>query len=138
MPSACLRLARRTSRKGFSLFEVLVCLGIVGIMASIALNSLTQSKRDLVIETMNRRNAQAFATIATCAQCAGVDPIDSSGLEGTLKNIIAGVTVTSGPLEGRTFRINGLSTTDIPGAAYYLKQTDGKLIYEADKTIRHY
>ena len=123
-------------RKGYSLFEVLICLAVVGIMVSIALANLTQAKRDLVIETMNRRNAQAFATIALCAQVAGIDPVIEDNLPSTLQNIITGVTAPSGPFEGRTFRINGLTHEDIPGAATYLKLADGKLIYEGDKAVQ--
>ena len=121
--------------KGFSLFELLLVVAIVGIMASVALTSFAQGKRDIVIETVHRRNAQAFATIAECAQLSGVDPVIGTDVEATLKNIVAGVTATNGALKGRTFRIFGLSDTDVTGAAYYMRIADGKLYYEADKPI---
>ena len=85
----------------------------MGIMASVALTSFAQGKRDIVIETVHRRNAQAFATIAECAQLSGADPVIGTDVEATLKNIVAGVTATDGALKGRTFRIFGLSDNDV-------------------------
>lgn len=120
---------------GFSLFEVLICLAVVGIMAAIALNSFTQGKRDIVNGAINRRNAQAFATIAECAQLAGADPVQGTDVMATLRKIMEGVTPGSGPMAGRTFKIMGMGGQDAADAAYYMKIDHGKLVYEADKPV---
>lgn len=120
------------------MFELLLTVGVLGIIAALALTSFSQGQRDIVIESVHRRNAQSFSTISECAQLSGVDPVVGTDVEATMKNIVAGVTPTDGVMKGRTFRIFGLSNEDITGAAYYMNITNGKLMYEADKPIlRH-
>ncbi len=129
---------KRSRRAGFSLFEMLLVVAIVGILGAITITSFTQGKRDIVIETVHRRNAQAFATICTSAQLSGIDPVVNTDVEATMQMIAAGVTPTYGPMAGKTFRITGMSLEDIQGAAYYLQISNGQLQYLADKPIKTY
>lgn len=122
-------------QQGFSLVELLVTVAVMGILASVALNAFSQGQRDVVVETVHRRNAQSFATIAECAQLAGVDPVQGTDVVATLQKIVEGVTATDGVMKGRTFRIFGLTNEDVDGAAYYMKIANGALVYEADKPI---
>lgn len=129
---------KRIRRSGFSLFEMLLTVGILGILSAIVVNSFSQSKRDVIIETVNRRNAQAFATVTYCAQLAGIDPVVGTDVEATMRLVVIGVTPTSGPMSGRAFRISGMSDDDITGAAYYLNIDHGQLLYLADKAMKTY
>ncbi len=128
-------LHRLKTSRGFSLFELLLTVAVLGIMAGVALTSFSQGQRDIVIESVHRRNAQSFSTIAECAQLAGVDPVIGTDVEATMRNIVVGVTATDGAMKGRTFKIYGISDADIGGAAYYMNITNGKLMYEANKPI---
>jgi len=121
--------------RGFSLLELLITVAVLGIMVSIALTSFTQGQRDVVLETVHRRNAQALGTIAECAQLAGVDPVQGTDVTATIRKIVEGVTPPDGAMKGRIFRLNGLTEDDVNGAAFYLKISHGKLEYEADKPI---
>ncbi|HYF36850.1 MAG TPA: hypothetical protein VD994_16255 [Prosthecobacter sp.] len=44
----------------------------------------------------------------------------------------AGVTVESGPLRGRTFRVTNLRDDEVAAACKYLHLEEGQLIYDAN------
>jgi prepilin-type N-terminal cleavage/methylation domain-containing protein len=129
---------KRSRHCGFSLVEMLIVVAILAIMSAIVLNSFSQGQRSTIIETVNRRNAQAFATIASCAQLSGVDPVTGTDVQATMRQIVNGITPTAGPMSGKAFRIAGLSDDDIAGAAYYLRIANGQLFYLADQPMKPY
>jgi prepilin-type N-terminal cleavage/methylation domain-containing protein len=116
---------------GFSLIELLVIMMILGVLAGIALSSLSSS-RQAARESVARKNAQQFASIALSAQIAGADPVAAT-VDATLTALDTGVTPTSGAFANRSFRIGGLADDDISRAAYYLEIANGQLAYLANK-----
>ena len=132
------RLIKRTRQAGFSLFEMLLVVAVIGVLSAIVVSSFSQGKRDVVVETVNRRNAQAFATIATCAQISGANPVIDTNVLATMQRIVVGVTPTSGPMSGKTLRISGMNSNDLAGAAYYLRIANGQLLYMADEPMKTY
>jgi prepilin-type N-terminal cleavage/methylation domain-containing protein len=129
------KLARRS---GFSLFEMLLVIAIIGILSAIVIGSLSQPNRDVIVETVNRRNAQAFATIALCAQLAGADPVVGTDVQASMQQVVNGVTPVAGPMTGQSFRIYGVGPDDIAGAAYYLRIANGQLLYMDNEPMKTY
>ncbi len=129
---------KRPPQTGFSLFEMLLVVAVIGVLSAIVVGSFSQGKRDVVVETVNRRNAQAFATIATCAQISGANPVTDTDVVATMQRIVVGITPTAGPMSGKTLRISGMNSDDLAGAAYYLRIANGQLLYMADEPMKTY
>lgn len=115
------------SRCGFSLFEILMFVSVLGIMVSIAVPMLSQS--DGVYATRDRRNAQELASTATMARASGLDFVQSDSVVEAVRAVVRGGTPFRGAMKGRVFVVPGLSEEDIQGAAKYLRIRDGELLY---------
>lgn len=118
-------------RRGFSLFEVLMCVSILGVMVSITVPTLFQT--DSVYGARDRRNAQELSSTAQMAQAAGLDLVQDGSVLDTVRALVRGGMVTKGAMKGRLFVVPGLSEEDIEGASKYLTIQDGQLLYSTDR-----
>ena len=116
-----------TSRRGFSLFEVLLMLCIIGILVSLSVPLLF--KTDSLYAARDRRNAQELSAMASMARAAGLDMVNDQSVEETIHAIVRGDMPTKGPMKGQLFVVPGLSEEDILGAAKYLVIEKGELRY---------
>lgn len=114
-------------QRGFSLFEVLMFIAILGVMTSLAVPLLLQS--DSIYTTRDRRNAQELASTSMMAQVAGLNFVQGSDVVETLRALVRGDSPAKGPLKGRLFMVPGLSEEDLAGAAKFLTIQDGRLLY---------
>jgi prepilin-type N-terminal cleavage/methylation domain-containing protein len=130
-------LSSQPLRRGFSLFEVLMVVSIIGIITAIAVPMM--NNQETFYAARDRRNAQELVNTSMMAQAAGLDFIKLSSdksLEGILQSVSNGGMVSTGPLKGRSFAVPGLSQEDIAGAAKYVSNQNGELRYipESDES----
>ena len=116
-------------QQGFSLFEMLVVICLLGIMVAIVVPTLTSSSQ--YEAARNRRNAQEMTAICSAAAAAGVNLVVPGDLERTIRNVLNGGSPEEGPFKGRSFRAAGLSEPDAMKAINYLQLQGGSLLYQA-------
>jgi type II secretory pathway pseudopilin PulG len=117
----------RRGRSAFSLFEVLMFVAIIGVMAGIAVPMLSQG--DAIYAARDRRNAQELCSTCMMAQAAQLDFVQDDSVLDTVRAIVRGGMSVRGALRGRVFVVPGLSEEDMKGAAKFLRVQDGQLLY---------
>lgn len=120
---------RTSSRKAFSLVEVLVVVAIIGILAAASLAVVGGSQRESILQVRDQRNAQEVVNLVTSATAAGADVIEPDDIRSTINNLIEGRQPKRGNFAGRVFRLGGLSEEEITGAMKYLSWQGDELIY---------
>lgn len=120
-------------QSGFSLFEVLMVLAIIGVLLGIAVPLLTHT--DTIYAARDRRNAQELCSTSTMAQAAGLDFVQGSSVVDAVRAIVRGGMPMQGAMKGRLFVVPGLSEEDIQGAAKYLIIQNGELRYSTTETV---
>ena len=125
--------AHHPNRSGFSLFEMLMVVAILGVITGIAVPMLSQS--DTVYAARDRRNAQELASISMMAQAAGLNFVQDESVLDTVRAIVRGGMPVRGAMKGRIFVVPGLSDEDIKAAAKYLSIQNGELRYTNSETF---
>jgi type II secretory pathway pseudopilin PulG len=118
---------QRRARSAFSLFEALMFIAILGVMAGIAVPMLSQN--DSVYAARDRRNAQELCSTCMMAQAAELNFVQDDSVIDTVRAIVRGGMSVRGAARGRVFVVPGLSEEDIQGAVKYLRVKDGQLMY---------
>jgi prepilin-type N-terminal cleavage/methylation domain-containing protein len=121
-----------TSRRGFSLLELLVVIVIIGVVAGIGILTVGRRHYTDSREAVARRNAQQFVSLAITAQAGGADPMRGD-VKATLEALQQGITFTEGAYANQTLRFSGVTEKDLIRAAYYLEIQNGMLTYLASK-----
>jgi hypothetical protein len=122
------------SRSGFSLFEVLMFIAVIGVMIAIVVPMWGQTES--LYAARDRRNAQELAAMSLMAHSAGLDFIqEGDDVTETARAIVRGGMPLQGSMKGRRFIVPGLSEEDIQGAAKFLVIKDGELIYTNDERL---
>ena len=122
------------SRSGFSLFEVLMCIAVIGVITAIVVPLWGQTES--IYAARDRRNAQELAAMSLMAHSAGLDFIqEGEDVTETARAIVRGGMPLQGSMKGRRFIVPGLSEEDIEGAAKFLVIKNGELIYTNDEPL---
>jgi hypothetical protein len=119
---------QNSKNNGFSLFEAMMCVCVMGLMALMALPLFgsTEGTR----QATHRKNAQTLCTLAASANAAGAQvTAGTRDIATIIRRLGEGVTITRGPLAGRVFRLPNLSEEDVLGAVAFIRLNDGELIY---------
>lgn len=117
------------TNSGFSLFEVLVVVALLGIMTAIVVPVLTSSSQ---YETArNRRNAQEMSAVCAAAQAAGLNLVVPGDVAATVRKILAGGSPVAGPFKDKRFGATGLTEPDALKAVTYLQLQNDSLLYQA-------
>lgn len=123
---------QRRASSAFSLFEVLMFIAILGVMAGMAVPMLGQN--DAIYAARDRRNAQELCSTCMIAQAAELNFVQDESVIDTVRAIVRGGMSVRGSMRGRVFVVPGLSDEDIQGAAKYLRVQDGQLMYTTTAT----
>ena len=122
------------SRSGFSLFEVLMCIAVIGVITAIVVPLWGQTES--IYAARYRRNAQELAAMSLMAHSAGLNFIqEGEDVTETARAIVRGGMPLQGSMKGRRFIVPGLSEEDIEGAAKFLVIKNGELIYTNDDPL---
>lgn len=121
---------KRLRSLAFSLFEMLVAIAVIGIIASIAINFLSSPQRQAIIDTTHRQNAKNLVSVASCAQAAGATVIDPAGLEATVRKLRIGLSPGKGALANTRFVVTGISEESLPGVLSFLEIKNNQLVYK--------
>ncbi len=118
-------------RSGFSLFEMLLTLAILGIILSVMILSVGGINQAST-SAKNHRNAQEIASLAAAASAAGADFVVVDDEEASIRNLALGIKPDKGIFYKRLFKLSPMNAKDIHGAMEYLTLKDGQIIYEHD------
>jgi len=112
-----------TSRSGLTtLILSLFACGALCVVASVVI-PLTYYSSEYTA-SQDRQRAREIASVCSAAQQAGFDPVDYSGLETTIRNVVRG-----GRINDRLFFVPGMTESEIPRVARHLRIVGGKLLY---------
>lgn len=114
--------AKLRSRSGLSLTELLVVVAAIGIIAAIALPSVSNI-RDSAIKAAAVQNAKNISSMSEALASLGVAhviPDSMGGVEATGRLLREGVIVPEGPMAGEKFILSGMTDDDVEEAAKYL------------------
>ncbi|MDB6118282.1 MAG: hypothetical protein JWO08_2063 [Verrucomicrobiaceae bacterium] len=114
---------------GFSLFEMLLVVSLIGIMTAIVVPTMTSHSQ--YEAARNRRNAQEMTAICASAQVAGLNLVIPGDLEATVRNILTGGAPSDGIFKGQRFRASGMKEADAMKALSYLQLQGSSLFYQA-------
>jgi prepilin-type N-terminal cleavage/methylation domain-containing protein len=117
------------TRQAFSLLEMLIVIGILGILAAVAIAFLGGTQREAMIQVRDQRNAQEVASLTMGALAVGAPVIVPGDMRGTIDNLLKGTQATTGTFAGRIFRLSELNEEEISGAMKYLKWQDEQPVY---------
>lgn len=105
-----------------SLTEVLIVIVVVGIIAAIALPSISNI-RGVAKKTTAIQNAKSISQMSSALAALGVAhviPDSMGGVEATARLLREGVIVPEGPMAGEKFVLTGLNDDEIEQVASYL------------------
>lgn len=117
----------RHRQQGFSLFEMLLTVCIIGVLCSLAI-PLFGAPREAVEEIKAKRNAQELVNECQKAQVAGVDFVVAGDVAATLANVARGEVASSGAFAGVSFGLKGLAVGELQEAERWLQLHGGCLL----------
>ena len=121
----------RTSRRGFTVVEILVVVAVMGLLAAISIAAITGINQRAV-DAKDRRNAQFAAMLYSSARAAGATfSSNSADTIGVINELMEGKSGI-GQMSTVRFQLSGVSPVDANALARFLA-FDGSvgLLYQA-------
>ncbi|MFN0127020.1 MAG: type II secretion system protein [Verrucomicrobiales bacterium] len=119
---------RRPSVSGFSLVELLVCIGVLGALAAISIVVLNPVRENARVNK-DKRNAQAIAAVAGSAQAAGA-ALNLASVNDVISQLKSGVN-GAGLFSSSEFRVAPFSADEISAISPYLQINNNTVVYSA-------
>ena len=123
-------ISKECQALGFSLFEMLVVVAVVGILSGVAISWYGGNTQAAIQRVIHQRNAQEIVSMGVCATMSGANFVVQNNKLATAVNLIVGVTGQQGIWKGQLFRLGGLNPADLPGAMPFVKYDNGLLLYD--------
>lgn len=123
------KFSSSVARQAFSLLEMLIVIGILGVLAAVAMAFFGGAQREAMIQVRDKRNAQEVVSLTMGALAVGAPVIAPGDMRATIDNLLKGTQATTGTFAGRTFRLSELNEEEIAGAMKYLKWQDEQPVY---------
>lgn len=120
-----------SKRSGFSLFELLTTVAILGVLGSLAITAFA-GQRGVFEDTRDRRNAQEIAQVCMTANAAGLDFLVAGSVENSIRKAVLGDAPSKGVFRGKIFKVGAMSDEDIVGVARFLEIKNEELTYRYD------
>lgn len=115
---------------GFSLFELLAAICLVGIFSSIAFGWYGGNNRNVIEQVINQRNAQEIVSLGVYATMGGADFVVPGDKQATVVKLTGGVTGQQGMWKDKLFSLANLRAEDLPGALTFVNFESGLLLYD--------
>jgi prepilin-type N-terminal cleavage/methylation domain-containing protein len=119
-----------TRKDAFSLVEVLICLGIIGVLCAIAINAYSGKQREVIERITNQRNAQEIVSLGVCASMGGCRFIEPGNRLVSIEKLIGGTVGTTGIWRGQVFRLASMHPENVQSALPYVKLDGEVLLYD--------
>ncbi len=113
----------KTSQSGMSLSELLIVVGVIGVISAFALPRVSRLF-EASTEAKDRQNAKNLSSMSAILASLGVAhviPDSLGGVKATARLIREGVIVSEGPMAGEQFIMAALHDEDIVGLSRFLK-----------------
>lgn len=113
---------RRHLQTALSMVELLIVIAVMGIIAAIALPSISNI-RGVAKKTTAIQNAKSISQMSSALAALGVAhviPDSMGGVAATARLLREGVIVPEGPMAGEKFVLTGLNDDEIDYVAEYL------------------
>jgi prepilin-type N-terminal cleavage/methylation domain-containing protein len=114
------------SASGFSLVELLVCIGVLGVLAAISIVVLNPVRENARVNK-DKRNAQAIAAVAGSAQAAGA-VLNTASVNEVIAQLRSGVS-GSGLFSSSEFKVAPFTPEEISAISPYLQITGNAVVY---------
>ncbi len=128
--------SRSNTEKAFSLTELLLIVAVIGILAAIALPTIS-NLRGVAKRTVAVQNAKSISQMSGALAALGVAhviPDSMGGVPATARLLREGVIVPEGPMAGEKFVLTGLNDDEIDFVAEFLyvqyDRTELRLIFK--------
>jgi prepilin-type N-terminal cleavage/methylation domain-containing protein len=118
--------SRRRDRRGFSLVELLVVIGVIGILAGLSIPVLNPIRENARINK-NARNAQSIVAVASAAQAAGAT-LDLSSVNSAIVQLKDGVSGNQS-FATSTFKVAPFNSEEIAAISEFLSISDNSLVF---------